>query len=183
MPDFPFGLSTIYDIVPADIVADAILAMLPLVAGSEAVSYYTVGSGSLNPVTGGQIYDITYDYFTRHPMHDRRGRPIAAACLTFPTPERFREMFADRARRSASIKRLLDLADLYEAYLSVDCVFDTTNTQRLLDGLHDEDRAALDFDVRRIEWRSYIQDVHIPGLQRHVLREDARGRTTVGGHG
>jgi hypothetical protein len=37
--------------------------------------------------------------------------------------------------------------------------------------------------VRHIDWRSYIPDVHIPGLQRHVLREDTRGRTTVVRHG
>ncbi len=176
MPDFPFGLDTIYDIVPADLVANALLAMLPLVAESQAISYYTVGSGSLNPVTGGQIYDITYDYFTRHPMHDRRGQPIAARRLTFPTHERFREMYAGEARRSATMKRLLYLADLYETYMHAGCVFDTTNVQRLFDNLDEADRAVLDFDVRRIDWRAYLQEIHIPGLRRHVLREGVRGR-------
>jgi len=42
------------------------------------------------------------------------------------------------------------------------------------------DRALLDFDVRRIEWRTYIQDVHIPGLKRHILGEAAPARTKVG---
>jgi nucleoside-diphosphate-sugar epimerase len=184
MPDFPFGLDTIYDIVPIDLVANALLAVLPRVAESEAISYYTVGSGALNPVTGGQIYDITYDYFTRHPMHDRRGQPIAARRLTFPTHERFREMYAGQARRSATMRRLLYLADLYETYMHAGCVFDTANTQRLLDDLDDADRAGLDFDVRHIDWPAYLQDIHIPGLRRHVLREGARGRAAeVRGHG
>ena len=82
-------------------------------------------------------------------MHDRHGQPIPAPRLTFPTHERFREMYADEARRSATMKRLMYLADLYETYMNGGCVFDTTNTQRLLDDLDEADRAALDFDVRR----------------------------------
>jgi nucleoside-diphosphate-sugar epimerase len=183
MPDFPVGLDTIYDMVPADFVANALLAVLPRVAETPSISYYTVGSGGLNPLTGARLYDITFEYFTRHPMHDRRGQPIAPARLTFPTHERFREMYADEARRSATVKRLLYLADLYEPYMTAGNVFDTTNTQRLLDDLDDGDRAALDFDVQQIDWRAYIQDVHIPGLRRHVLREGVRGRAEVRGHG
>jgi thioester reductase-like protein len=183
MPDFPLGLETIFDIVPVDLVANAIVAVLPRVAESKDIGYYAVGSGSINPLTGQQLYDISTAYFARHPMHDRRGQPIVLRPWTFPTPQRFRQMFADRARRSSSIKRLLYLADLYGGYANVGYVFDTANTQRLLDDLDEPDRALLDFDVRHIDWRSYIQDVHIPGLQRHVLREDTRGRTTVVRHG
>ena len=181
MPDFPFGLEAVYDIVPVDLVANALLAVLPRVADAPGISYYTIGSGALNPLTGAQIYEITYDYFTRHPMYDRRGQPIPARRLTFPTHERFRELYGDEARRSTTMKRLIYLADLYETYMNAGCVFDTSNTQRLLDDLDEGDRTALDFDVRRIDWRSYIQDVHIPGLRRHVLREDGRARTEVRG--
>ena len=102
MPDFPFGVDTVYDIVPVDFVAHAILAILPRVAESNEIGYYTVGSGALNPITGAEIYELTHDYFTRHPMHDRHGRPIAPRRLTFPTHERFREMYADQAGRSAT---------------------------------------------------------------------------------
>jgi nucleoside-diphosphate-sugar epimerase len=174
MPDFPFGLTAVYDMVPVDLVANAVLAVLPRVCETGGISYYTVGSGALNPLTGRDLYEITHEYFLREPMHDRQGRPILAKRLTFPTHERFREMYADEARHSITIRRLLYLADLYETYMNCGCVFDTANTQRLLDDLHDEDRAAFDFDVRRIDWRAYIQNVHIPGLRRHVLREDER---------
>ena len=182
MPDFPVGLDTIYDMVPVDFVANAVLAVLPHVAESKEIRYYTVGSGALNPLTGAMLYEFSYDYFTRHPMHDRRGQPIPARQLTFPTIERFREMFADQARRSSSIKRLLYLADLYETYMSATSVFDTTNTQRLLDDLDSSDRTTFDFDVKQIDWRAYIQDVHIPGLRRHVLRDNEHVPAEVSGH-
>ena len=32
-------------------------------------------------------------------------------------------------------------------------------------------RAMLDFDVCHIDWPAYLQDIHIPGLRRHVLRD------------
>jgi nucleoside-diphosphate-sugar epimerase len=184
MPDFPLGLETVYDMVPVDFVANALLTALPRVAESQGISYYTVGSGALNPLTGAELYELTHDYFTRHPMHDRRGRAIPAPQFTFPTHQRFCEMYAGEERRGTTMKRLLYLADLYETYMRAGCVFDTTNTQRLLDDLDEADRAALDFDVRRIDWRAYLQEIHIPGLRRHVLREGARERVAeVGGHG
>jgi nucleoside-diphosphate-sugar epimerase len=179
MPDFPFGLDAVYDFVPVDFVANALLAVLPRVAEAREISYYTIGSGALNPLTGAQIFEITHDYFTRHPMYDRRGQPIPARRWTFPTHERFREMYADERRSSTRSKRLLYLADLYKTYMSAGFVFDTSNTQRLLDDIDESDRTALDFDVRRIDWRSYLQDVHIPGLRRHVLRENGHARPEV----
>ena len=182
LPEFPLGLDTVFDMVPVDFVANAIVALLPHVGDMQrAVGYHAIGTGALNPLTGARLYEITYEYFLRQPMHDRHGRPILPPRWTFPTPERFRAMFADQAGRSTTTKRLLYLADLYEKYTSSGSIFDTANTQRVLNDLREPDRTLLDFDVRRIEWRSYIQDVHIPGLKRHVLRDDAGAPTEVAG--
>jgi hypothetical protein len=171
MPEFPVGLSAVYDFIPVDFVANAILAILPRVRDSRDISYYAVGSGALNPLTGAELYQLTHDYFQRHPMHDRRGQPIAVPAMTFPAYAEFREKYADKAARSATIKRLLYLADLYDTYMNSGCIFDTAHTQQVLDDMNEEERAALDFDVRGIDWRHYIQDVHLPGLRRHVLRD------------
>ena len=181
MTDFPLGLSSIYDLVPVDFVANAILAILPRVRRSRDVGYYAIGTSSQHPITGAEIHDLSYEYFRRHPMRDRGGEPIQVQRLTWcPTYAEFHARYAGQARRSASIKRLLYLADLYDTYLNSGCVFDTTNTQRVLEELDAADRALLDFDVRQIDWRHYIQDVHLPGLRRHVLRDDARA--PVRGH-
>lgn len=182
MPDFPLGLETVFDVVPVDLVANAIVALLPHAgACQEHIGYWAIGSGSLNPLTGGRLYELANDYFSREPMLDRRGQPIPLPTWTFPSPEQFRARYQAEASRSTKVKRLMYLADLYESYLNVGCVFDTTNTERLLGELHDADRVALDFDIRRVEWRSYIQDIHLPGLRRHVLREHTRGRAEVNG--
>lgn len=179
MPDFPLRLDTVFDIVPVDLVANAVVALLPHVPDMASVGYYVVGSGSLNPLTGARLYDYSHECFRQQPMFDRRGRAIPPPDWTFPTPQRFREMFAEHGRQSTTTKRLLYLADLYEGYTNSECVFDSANTETLLGRLNDRERPLLDFDVRRIDWRSYIQDVHIPGLRRHVLKEDARSGVGV----
>lgn len=181
MPDFPLGLDTIFDIVPVDLVANAVVALLPHVPGLSDIGYFTIGSGALNPLTGSQLYEISRDYYTRSPMLDRQGRPIPPPTWTFPTLERFREMLNGEVRRSTTMKRLMYLADLYAGYTNAGYVFETGNIDRLLGELDGVDRALLDFDVRRIDWRTYIQDVHIPGLRRHVLKEDAGTGVGEGG--
>jgi fatty acyl-CoA reductase len=181
LPDFPLGRDTVLDVVPVDLVANAVVAVLPRVPDMRrAIGYYTVGSGALNPLTGGRLYELGREYFLQQPMYDKAGRAIVPPQWTLPSPERFREMFAAQAERSLTMKRLMYLANLYTGYANIECVFDTTNAQHLLDELDDADRAQLDFDVRRIDWRTYIQDVHIPGLRRHVLR-DGTGATEVAG--
>jgi nucleoside-diphosphate-sugar epimerase len=180
MPDFPLRLDTVFDIVPVDLVANAVVALLPRVPDLNTIGYYAIGSGASNPLTGAALYEISREYFLRQPMFDRRGEPIPPPRWTFPSPERFREMFAGEPR-SMTTKRLLYLADLYTGYINADYVFDTTRTDDLLAELDDRDRARLDFDVRHINWRSYIQDVHIPGLRRHVLKENAGGGVAARG--
>jgi nucleoside-diphosphate-sugar epimerase len=180
MTEFPLGLGSVLDLIPVDFVANAILAILPRVAATREVGYYAIGSGCLNPITGGGVLDLTHEYFRRHPMRDRRGNPIRISRLVVTPYAEFQERFAARAQRSAMVKRLLYLADLYHTYMNANCVFDTSRTQRVLDELEPGDRAVLDFDVRHIDWRHYLQDVHLPGLRRHVLRDDARA--SVRGH-
>lgn len=183
MWDFPLAVDAVLDMVPVDFVANALLAVLPRLGQSAEISYFTVGSGAVNPLTGHRIHELTYDYFTNNPMYDRRGQPIAVRRLTFPTGERFREQNGDDGSRSSTKKRLLYLADLYETYTNASCIFDTTNTQWLLDNLHAADRDAFGFDARHIDWRAYLQDIHIPGMRRHVLHEDLGARAPVAAHG
>lgn len=40
-----------------------------------------------------------------------------------------------------------------------------------------EEKAEFGFDVGSIDWKDYIQNVHIPGLKRHVMK--GRGMNTT----
>ena len=71
----------------------------------------------------------------------------------------------------AVLVRLESLVDTYCGYTHLDCEFETENTRRLYLALNPEDQKVFNFDVTRINWPEYIQEIHIPGLKHHVLKE------------
>tara|TARA_Y100000588_G_scaffold95157_1_gene103224 strand:- start:5326 stop:5601 length:276 start_codon:yes stop_codon:yes gene_type:complete len=70
----------------------------------------------------------------------------------------------------ATVDRVLSLSEIYGPYTSLNCLFETSNIERVYDGLSEDDRSRFNTDVNRIDWREYVQEVHIPGLRRHVLK-------------
>ena len=74
----------------------------------------------------------------------------------------------------ATLERVLSLSDIYSSYTCLDCKFETENTRRLFEALDPGDREIFNFDVARIDWQDYIQNIHITGLKRHVLKEAGR---------
>ena len=70
----------------------------------------------------------------------------------------------------ATLERVFSLAEIYSPYTNLNCEFETENTRRLYREMEPEDREIFNFDVSRIQWREYIQDIHLPGLKRHVLK-------------
>lgn len=198
LTDFPGNPDAILDLIPVDIVANTIIAALPRIRQSRDVQVYHTATGSENPVTLGEIVELAYDYFRRVPMMDRAGQPIKVERWKFPTLDAFQRAvklklslplslaagFVDRTpflpwskryRRTLSIRRatldrVLSLSEIYSPYTNLDCTFDTANSRRLYDSLHPADRETYNLDVTRIDWPSYIQDTHIPGLKRFVLK-------------
>jgi nucleoside-diphosphate-sugar epimerase len=198
LPDFPADPDIVLDLIPVDIVANAILAALPRARQTKGIQVYQVATGSENPLKLGEMFDLMHDYFRKYPMQNRRGRPIRVARWTYPTPEGFRRYqlryriplramrwmiknfsalpWSPRLKQKVSIleatlDRVLALTEIYSPYMHHDCRFETGNTRRLYEALGPEDRKRFNFDVGRIEWQEYIQDIHIPALKRHVLKE------------
>jgi nucleoside-diphosphate-sugar epimerase len=199
LPDFPADPDIVLDLIPVDIVANAILAALPRARQTKEIQVYQVATGSENPLKLGEMFDLMHDYFRKYPMQNRRGQPIRVTRWTYPTPERFRRYCQLRYRMplrtlrwmiktfsalpwsprlkqkvsvlEATLDRVLALTEIYSPYMHHDCRFETENTRRLYEGLGPEDRQRFNFDVGRIEWQEYIQDIHIPALKRHVLKE------------
>ena len=75
-------------------------------------------------------------------------------------------------RGEATLERVLALCEIYAPYTFLDCRFETTNLERVYNEMHPDDQVRFNTDVSRIDWRSYVQDTHIPGLHRHVLKSE-----------
>ena len=78
------------DLVPVDMVVNAMLAALPRLARDGGLSVYQVATGARNPARMRHLHDLIVRYFQANPMFDRDGRPIHVKPLRFPPPALFR---------------------------------------------------------------------------------------------
>ncbi len=198
LSDFPADPEVVLDVIPVDIVANAILSVLPRIRESEEIEVYHVGTGARNPIRFGEIFYYVYEYYRAHPVINREGNPIHVKRWRFPTVERFNRwcqlryklpMFLTRwlldrlpesswtnrmmrkvTRGEATLERVLALCEIYAPYTFLDCRFETKNLERVFCEMDPEDQARFNTDVSRIDWRAYVQKTHIPGLHRHVLK-------------
>jgi long-chain acyl-CoA synthetase len=205
VPDFPANLDIALDIIPADYVVNGIMAATAHIAQHPGgFDLFTLASSMNNPLYFRQLYDIVREYFKKHSFTDRSGKPIPVASWKFPTVEQYRKMMERRYLKPArlayavvnafpipgsrkwrprlrnvitKIEQLLYYVDLYGPYVNLDVRFETSHSYELLQSIHPDEREHYEFDPRKIRWRGYLQDVHIPGLKRNILRMDTVPRT------
>ena len=195
LPDFPGDPNSILDIIPADFVINAILAATVQTYYRRGIEVYHVASGARNPLTFGDIVNITHDYFTRQPLLDN-GKPIPVPVWKFPDEQKFQKdlrqklrlldtasrwlsriplRWAKRKERRLAVKRnaietLRHYVQIYGPYVRLSFEFEIGKTEALYDSLSPADQQQFNFDMSRIDWRRYFQEVHIPGIKRHFLK-------------
>jgi len=195
LPDFPGDPDSILDIIPADFVINAILAATVQTYYRQGIEVYHVASGARNPLTFGDIVNITHDYFTRQPLLDN-GKPIPVPVWKFPDEAKFQSdlrykmrlldtasrwlnrlplRWARRKERRIAVKKnaietLLHYVQIYGPYVRLSFEFEIGKTEALYDSLSPADRQQFNFDMSRIDWRRYFQEIHIPGIKRHFLK-------------
>ncbi len=194
LPDFPGIPETLFDVIPVDLVVNAILAVAA--SPPEDVGFYHVSSGARNPLSFRDIYELTREYFLRNPLPERaRGtfrlpewsfagkrklnRKMAAADRLVSFGERAvarlpRTSFArESARRVDRWRGQLDFvkryAGLFGPYVDLEVVYTDERLRALRDSLTEEDRRDFDFDSTAFTWRHYLQEVHLPSVSQ-VLR-------------
>jgi alcohol-forming fatty acyl-CoA reductase len=206
LQDFSGLPDAILDIIPADLVVNAVLAVAsaPPPAGEHRI--YHAASGSRNPLRLRGIHDHCAEYFGEHPLRDRYGQAIGAPRWTFPSRGELvgRGKLALRAVEAAQqlverlplggtatrwsdqlneekgrLERQLNLAELYGVYVEVDCAFDTRNLLGLWERVPEAERRLFGFDPAGYDWRHYLQDVHLPTVVR-MARADTGPRRGPG---
>lgn len=198
----PLNPSLSLDLVPVDMVVNAMLAAMPETTNSEKMRIIHVATGATNPITMGDLYKLIFRYFRGNPMLDKVGNPIAVKPLRFPKPSTFRlqhrlkSVPLDTAERTLEVlpgfdatqkakrkisatkaahERLYYYGEIYEPYLNLNCQFQVDETMKLYRGLSEQEQKAFNFDVTRLNWRHYIQNVHIPGVKKFILKIEGTG--------
>ena len=203
IPDFPADPDIILDIIPVDFVVNAMLAAAEAIAKRGGIEVYHIATGTQNPLYFRGIVDATYGYFTENPMMEN-GKPIPVPVWQFPSLELFEKKVDGKMRmldraikalallpmksakrqrrklvlRQSAIKALLNYIRIYAPYTRTNFEFETEKMQGLYEGLSPEEQQHFSFDVSQIHWKQYFQEIHIPGIKRHVLKiEDSTSDT------
>lgn len=199
-PDAPIDFIPVDHVVNAVLAATARL-IEDAAAGRRDVRVYHVATSASNPLPFGRLVELSRDYFREKPFRDRKGRPIRTSDALTISDEAFARSMRRRmalvglglsalerlprtmakgprtelARARAQLERLAYYVRIYGPYTRFPATFATGRLDGLRQWLAREDRERFDFDVRAIDWPTYVQDIHLPGLVRNVLREGMPG--------
>ena len=187
------------DIVPADMVVNAILAAMPQLERRGGLDVYHVATSTANPLSNRAFVDAVTSHFRNSPMKDRRGEDIhvqdmeifssvqsysAALFLRYQAPiylKRLREKVMPWTAETGAKKRkdviiqktyeqLAYLADIYRPYTFYECRFGAENTERLFAEMHPDEKDKFNFDLKTIDWLEYLSGVHVSGIRSFVLK-------------
>ncbi len=197
LPDFPGSPDAVVDMVPVDMVVNSLLAAVPAAHASSGVTVCQLATSDDNPLTLRVFCDIVQDHFTKIPLRPRAGNGHALPRIGLPSVGRFLRRlrfryllllkvldvltwfasFTSRGRRlrrslqskRSSVHKLVYYAKIYSPYSNVLCKYQSDNMRAVMCGLSDEERVTFDFNVNQIDWRHYVEDIHIPGIKRFLL--------------
>lgn len=205
LPEFPGTADGILDVVPVDIVTNALIAVAenPPAAGDSA--YFHVGSGSRNPLTFGGLFDLVLEYFTEHPLPEAGRGTIRVPQWTFPGSRRVEQLMRTGERAvDAAEKALLHLpgnartrdwmtkthrqkqqleflrryADLYGTYTEIEVIYSDDKVLALHQAQSPERQREMGFDTAVVDWHEYFVDIHFPAVTQTLRRPASSRRAT-----
>ena len=203
---FPGVPEGVVDVVPVDLVVATIIAVAARGPDPDGPVVFQIASGTRNPLYYGRLVDLTEAWFTERPLYDNRGQPIVVPKWSFPgrgkvqgelrratkilgTAERAVNMLPLRGERAEFVGRIeerrsqaeraLEYVELYGAYAESEARFQIDRTLALFAQLAEEDRERFCFDPAVIDWRHYVEDVHLPSVVEHARVRTSPGKRTL----
>jgi alcohol-forming fatty acyl-CoA reductase len=191
IPEFPGIPEGIIDIIPADHVVNAMLAIAATPPQPEQPAYYHVSSGARNPLQIIDLYRWVRGYFQEHPLPiqgrgevqvpewgftghmkvERRLRQaerlvdVADKIVShLPKSKKMRDLVGRVDRDKGRVEFIRRYADLYGVYTEAEVIYTDDRTLELFRSLTKGDQAKFPFDATDVDWRYYLQDVHSPAV-------------------
>ncbi|MDP9242121.1 MAG: SDR family oxidoreductase, partial [Actinomycetota bacterium] len=173
IPEFPGIPEGIVDIIPADIVVNAMLAVASTPPEPATPAYFHVSSGNRNPLQYHGLYELVREYFEEHPLPERGRGEIRVPEWKFPGALKVERMLStgERLVKAADqvvshlpkSKKMRDLvgkvdrdknrldfirryADLYGSYTEAEVIYTDDRTLALFRSLSAEDQTRFGFD-------------------------------------
>ncbi|KAL5719569.1 alcohol-forming fatty acyl-CoA reductase [Ranunculus cassubicifolius] len=186
----------ILDLIPGDMVVNAMIVAMVTHANQSSDIIYHVCSSSKNPINPNVFIDYAYDYFRRNPLLSKDGNPISVSkpmiltslpkfygylALRYAWPLKAFEMlnvicckyFDHKCKdMNRKISLVVSLVELYAPYIYFKGIFDDLNTERLRIAMEPNkvDADTFYFDPRSIDWDDYFINIHLPGVLKYNLK-------------
>ncbi|KAH6770427.1 hypothetical protein C2S52_015230 [Perilla frutescens var. hirtella] len=200
LPAFLGDPNTPMDIIPLDIVVNTTIAAIAKhgFMGKSELNVYQLASGFVNPLRVLEFFEYIHEYFSSDPLIESESftrinyYDNLAKIKYFDNFDDFskytREEISERLRNAfgvgektiqtkiqkqckAKVTYAEHLSKMYEFLGFFKARFDAGNTQKLLSEMSNDEKMSFAIDVKEINWRKYFQEVHIPGLRKHVLND------------
>jgi fatty acyl-CoA reductase len=191
LPEFAAAPDAVFDVVPVDFVASALLAVAATAPTPDSPEYFHVGSGARNPLTYHRLYSLVRSYFQAHPLEaprrgatrvanwswpggeaverllragERAADAADAVLVRLPRSDRARDWAGRVDRQQRRLAFLRRYHDLYRPYVETQLAFVDDHTAALTGALDPTDVEAHGFDTAEIDWDHYIREVHCPSV-------------------
>jgi len=189
---FPARLEGIADIVPVDLVANAIvLATAQAMARPGQRRVVQAGTSTRNPVKVGEYIRLCQTEMRENSAAYPRliRKPLTRAFRTSPRPLFVSYLAAAHgaarvlntasrwmgARKNLALFDALEttreLAVVFSFYTAPDYVFDSRRLLAMASEFCDADRSRFDVDALAFDWPQYVTKVHLPGLERYAVKD------------
>jgi nucleoside-diphosphate-sugar epimerase len=189
---FPGKRSGVIDVIPVDLVANAIvLSLAEALAEPGRRRIYQCCSGSSNPVSLGQFIDhlmaeskanyAAYDHlFYRQPSKpfiavNRTLFNLVVSGVRLPLSVTDKVLKLLGNSRDLKMLKNLDttqsLATIFGFYTAPDYIFHNDELQALSARMGEVDKGLFPVDARQIDWEVYLRKIHLAGLNRYALKE------------
>ncbi|KAG8046994.1 hypothetical protein GUJ93_ZPchr0008g13236 [Zizania palustris] len=195
---FLVDLDLIMDVIPGDMVVNAMMVAMAAHSEERAQTIYHVTSSLRNPAPYAILSDTVHRYLFANPPRtaNNGGEPVRLRKMRFFTSlASFRRHMDIKYKLPLEILRLVNIAlcgmfsrlhdelsrsyrfvvhlvELYAPYTLFKGCFDDINTERLRIAMGKEQKNAgghyFDFDPKSIDWEEYFYRVHIPGAIKYL---------------
>uniref|UniRef100_A0A0D3FUK1 Fatty acyl-CoA reductase n=1 Tax=Oryza barthii TaxID=65489 RepID=A0A0D3FUK1_9ORYZ len=190
LPCFIFNGRVIFDLIPGDMVINAMMAAINSHWNKRAQVIYHVTSAHQNPLPLSLIVESIYKYFHTNPRTNKDGKIIKnKRVLIFKRFAYFQAYMTLRYKvplemmHAANVlfggiysKNYKKLNRGYNILMTVAKVFDDTNLRKLSKAMavDQNDVSIFNFDTRCINWSSYLVNSNIPAAMKYANNQKAK---------
>lgn len=172
--------------IPVDVVVNSTIAAIAKhgMTNKSELNVYHVASGVANPLRFSEFFEIIHDYFKSTPLFMSNKIKKIECFDNFKDFSKYTrdEIYRLQNANGASVngKCMETRVKVRVAYAEQVCKmyefigfykgrFHTGNLQKLLSEMSKTEQDEFEIDAKKIDWRSYFMDAHIPGLEKYVL--------------